>query len=472
MFKLEKIIKRDENFAEWYTNIIQNAQLCVYGPIKGTIIYQPNAWSIWESIRTYLDNEFKKNEIQNLAMPILIPKSEFAKEKDHLEGFAPECFIVNQIGNKTLEEPYIVRPTSEILFCNYFAYITSSYKNLPIKVNQWCSVMRAEKTTKPFLRSSEFHWQELHAIFADSKSSQAFTKKIIDIYEKMLNDFLCIPVIKGEKTVGERFAGAENTYTVEALMQDGQMLQCGTSHYLGQNFSKIYNIKFQNKNNAFDYAYQMSAGVSTRLLGAIIMVHADDNGLILPPALAPIQIKINVLGLDKEIKIKKYLENLTKKLKKYRLKIDASEHGLGYKLSEGEVQGIPIQIILGKETITDHQVTYIRRDQLQKIKCSVDDIDKIVAKELKEYKNSIYQRATDQLHKSIVWVNSIEELKQIVADKKIAKVYWAGSSEDEKKIKELTGASARCIIDTKAKEAKCILTNKKSTTVVLFGRAY
>ncbi len=472
MFKLEKITKRDENFAEWYTSVIQNAQLCVYGPIKGTIIYQPNVWSIWESIRTYLDHEFKKNGVQNLAMPILIPKSEFAKEKEHLKGFAPECFMVNQIGNKKLDDPYIIRPTSEILFCNYFAYVTSSYKNLPIKVNQWCSVMRAEKTTKPFLRNSEFHWQELHAIFADVKSGLTFTKKIIDIYEKMLNDFLCIPVIKGEKTIGERFAGAETTYTIEALMQDGQMLQCGTSHYLGQNFSKIYDIKFQNKNNTFDYAYQMSAGVSTRLLGAIIMVHGDDNGLVLPPALAPIQIKINVLGLEKEPQIKEYLESITTKLKKYRLKVDDTEHGLGYKLSEGEVQGIPIQIILGKETITDNQVTYIRRDNLQKLKCPLVNINQIIEKELEEYKKSIYQRAINQLQDSITWVNSVTELQQAVANKKIAKAYWAGTIDDEKKIKELTGASARCIIDTNAKESKCFLTKKKTTSVVIFGRAY
>ena len=473
MGKVEKIVKRSDDFAEWYTSVIQNSQLCVYGKIKGTLIFQPNAWSIWEEIRKNIDIQFKKVGVKNLSMPLLIPKSEFMKEKKHLEGFSPECFIVTQIGDKELEDQYIIRPTSEIPFCNYFSYVASSYKNLPIKVNQWCSVLRGEKTTKPFLRNSEFHWQELHAIFEDKKQALQFTKKILDIYEKFMNDLLCIPTLKGEKTVGERFAGAENTFTLESLMQDGQILQCATSHYLGQNFSKIYNIKFQTKNNEFDFVHQMSAGVSTRLLGAIIMVHGDDNGLVLPPDIAPNQIVINTIGSNKEPKISDIAKLLSKKLTKYRVQINDSDHGLGYKLADGEVQGTPIQIIVGNETIKNNEVTIIRRDNGQKINIKLDDIKNVINTELKNYKIEIYNKAKKALDNSIVFISNIDELKKALNDKKIVKTYWAGTEDDEKKVKELTGATPRCIIKNVNNEnGNCFFTKKQTKQIVIFGRAY
>ncbi len=472
MFDLKKIVKRNENFADWYTSIIHNAQMCVYGQIKGTIIFQPNAWFIWDSIRKIIDNEFAKIGVLNLAMPTLISQNEFAKEKKHLEGFAPECFTVTKIGNKELDDHYFIRPTSEIIFCNYFSYVVSSYKNLPLKVNQWCSVMRAEKTTRPFLRNSEFHWQELHAVFENKIEATKFTKKVLDIYEKLMVKFLCIPVIKGEKTVGERFAGANNTYTLEGLMQDGQMLQCGTSHFLGQNFSKIFNIKYQNKENKFDYVYQMSAGISTRLLGAIIMVHADDSGLVLPPDIAPKQIVINLVGHDKEPQILKIANDVKKQLRKFRVFINDSNHGLGYKLSDGEVNGIPIQIIIGKETLSSNTITYIRRDEQIKKTIDLKDLVEVIKKEIDIYKNNLFNRANKQLNESIVEVDNIDDLKKVVDKKQIAKVYWAGNEQDEAKIKELTGATARCIIDKKAKESICFFTKKKTKQIVIFGRAY
>lgn len=472
MFKLEKIVKRDENFADWYTSVINNAQLIVYGQIKGTIIFQPNGWAIWESIQALINKSFKEYGVKNVALPMLIPYDEFTKEAKHLEGFAPECFMVTKVGQKELENPYVVRPTSEIVFCKYFNYISSSYKNLPIKVNQWCSVMRAEKTTRPFLRNSEFHWQELHSIFASKDEALKFTKDIINVYRDIVEKDLCIPVLMGEKTIGERFAGADNTFTIEGLMQDGQLLQCGTSHLLGQNFSKIYDIKFQNKDNKFEYAYQHSAGVSTRIIGALIMVHGDDNGLVLPPAVAPYQIKINVMNAKKQPAILEIANKLFNELKSdnFRVELDDSDNGLGSKLSNGEILGIPIQIVIGNETINNNEVTFIRRDNLIKQTIKLDRIKIEIEGQLKIYKQNIYDRAKKQLEDSMEWAHNIDDLKRIVNNKKIAKVYWAGTEQDEKEVKNLTGATPRVIIDSG--KGKCFFTNKEANQIVIFGRAY
>lgn len=471
MFKLTKIVKREDDFAEWYTSVIYNGQLIVYGMVRGTIIFQPNAWFIWEQIQKYTNKEFTKLNINNVALPLLIPYSELNKEKKHLEGFAPECFFVNQIGNKKIDDSYVIRPTSEISFCKYFNHIVSSYKNLPIKVNQWCSVMRAEKTTRPFLRNSEFHWQEMHSIHETKNDAIKFAKQIWNVYKKIINDLLCIPTIDGEKTIGERFAGAEMTLTLEALMQDGQMLQCGTSHYLGQNFSKIYDIKFQNKDNKFEFVHQNSAGISTRLLGALIMVHADDNGLVLPPDLAKTQIIINITN-NKEPKLITIAKTIKKILSKYRVEIDDSNKGIGFKLSNGEINGVPLQIILGNDALKNNNVTVIKRNDLIKNNVNIDNLKQYIQKSFKNIKTEMYLKAKEHLDNSIIEVQSIEQLKEVLANKKIAKCYWAGSEQDEKTIKELTGATPRCIIDTNAKESNCFFTNKKTSTIVIFGRAY
>lgn len=470
MFKLEKIVKRDENFADWYTSIINNAQLIVYGQIKGTMMFQPNGWAIWERIQNILNNEFSKLDIKNVAMPTLIPYDEFTKETKHLEGFAPECFMINQVGQKELESPYVIRPTSEILFCKYFSYLTTSYKSLPIKVNQWCSVMRAEKTTRPFLRNSEFFWHELHSIFETKKEGIKFTKDIIKMYERIAREELCMPVICGEKTEGERFAGADNTFTIEGLMQDGQMLQCGTSHYLGQNFSKIYDIKFQTRENKFDFAHQNSAGISTRIIGGLIMIHGDDNGLVLPPAVAPIQIKINVLNFKKNPELLKVAKKLKNNLKKYRVEIDSSDDSLGFKLSQGEIKGVPIQIIVGNETIEKNEITLIRRDDLIKQSFEISNLKKVIDNQFKIYKQNIYNKAKTRLDNSIVEVTTIDELKKVLLDKKIAKACWAGNPDDEQEVKKLTGATPRVIYEQK--QGKCFFTNKPSKNVVIFARAY
>ena len=472
MFKLEKIVKREENFADWYTSIINNAQLVIYGQVKGTMMFQPNGWAIWESIHNLIDTRFRQLGIKNVALPTLIPYEEFAKESKHLEGFAPECYTVGKIGDKVLESPLIIRPTSEILFCKYFKYVTSSYKSLPVKVNQWCSVMRAEKTTRPFLRNSEFYWQELHSIFASAEEGLTFTKDIIKVYEDVAINDLCIPVLCGEKTVGERFAGANHTFTIEGLMQDGQVLQCGTSHFLGQNFSKIYDMQFQNKDNKFEYVHQNSAGVSTRLIGAIIMVHGDDNGLVLPPAIAPTQIKINIMNAKKSPELVDIAHQMKEILKDYRVEIDSEDNGLGFKLSNGEITGVPLQIIVGRETSEKNIITIVRRDNLEKVEHQLDykKLTSLIESELTTFKKNIYNRAKTQLDNSIVDCNSVDELKKILEDKKIARCHWAGSEEDEKQIKQLTGATPRCIIGQA--KGKCFFTKKDSSDIVIFGRAY
>ncbi len=471
MKKFERIVLRSENFADWYTSVIDNAKLIKYGSIKGTMVFQPNGWAIWESIKQIIDKEFAKIGVQNVSLPLLIPYEEFAKEKEHIKGFAPELYMVTKIGEKTLEKPYVIRPTSEISFCNYFSAITNSHKDLPYKFNQWCSVMRAEKTTRPFLRNSEFHWQELHSIHTTKQEAYEFSKILINLYNDFINQYLCIPTIMGEKTVGERFAGASNTFTIEALMQDGQVLQCGTAHYLDQSFAKPYNIKFQNKENKFSYAYQTSAGVSTRLIGALIMVHADDKGLILPPLMAPTQIVIIPVLPEKNIKVKQVTSQVAKSLEQFRIKVDASDKGLGFKAANHEIAGTPIQIHIGPKDIEQNQVVISRRDTGEKKYVPLDEIYDEVNQLLVDIKNNIYKRAKLQLDNSIVKVDSIETLKAAIEDKKMATAYWAGTAEDEAKLKQMTGITPRCVIKDNV-SGKCFFTNSKATQLVVFGRAY
>ncbi|AJQ45437.1 prolyl-tRNA synthetase [Ureaplasma diversum] len=470
--RLDKITPRSVDFAQWYTDIVSHAKLMQYTDIKGSMVFAPNAWAIWENIRNELDKAFYKLNVRNLAMPTLIPYTEFLKEKDHIEGFAPELFTVTHIGDKKLESPYVIRPTSEILFCNYFKTIVNSYNDLPIKNNQWCSVMRAEKTTRPFLRNSEFHWQELHAIFSNQKEAEEFTVQILDLYEHFFKEFLCIPVLKGVKTSWERFAGADLTYTIEAIMQDGVALQSGTSHYLGQFFAKAYGIKYQNKNNELDYVHQMSAGISTRALGALIMVHADDMGLVLPPAIAPVQISICTLFANKNPHLLDLANDLYNQLSNtYRCNLDTSDKGVGFKLAENEINGTPISIIVAANEYNNNQVMIYRRDLKTKTVCDLEQLDQYLKTTLVDIKNNIYQLAKDRLDQQLVRVNSLEELQQTIANNKVALAFFDGCEADDEKIKALTNASTRCIYDTK-QEGVCIITNKVTNKLTVFAKAY
>lgn len=470
---LDKIVSREENFADWYTSIVNQAKLIQYADVKGFMVFQPNGWAIWENIKDILDKQFKQMGVKNVYMPLLIPINEFQKEKEHVEGFAPELFTINYIGDKKLEEPLAIRPTSEILFCKYFKTIVNSYKDLPVKLNQWTSVLRAEKTTRPFLRNSEFHWHETHCVFETEKEAIDFAKEHLDLYANFCEQELCIPVIKGEKTPGERFAGATHTFTIESMMQDGQALQSATSHMLGQNFAKAFDITYQSKENKLELAYTTSHGLSTRIIGALIMVHADDKGLVLPPAVAPTQVKILPLFADKNPKVLEKANAIANELKaKYRVEVDNSEKGFGYMMAESEVEGVPLTIAIGPKDLENDVVTIVRRDTNEKLQISSTNLLAQIDQLIISYKENIFARAKKHLENSIEDANSIEELKQIVENKKWARMYFDGSIEDEKKVKELTGATPRCIVSTNAKEGKCFMSNKPTKQLVIFARAY
>ncbi len=469
-----KIISRSENFADWYSSVINAADLIQYIDIKGSMIFKPYAWSIWENIKKYFDVEFSKMNIQNMYVPLLISMDDFQKEKEHVEGFAPELYLVTAIGKKQLDTPLAIRPTSEILFCKYFKNNINSYKDLPIKVNQWTSVLRAEKNTKPFLRNVEFHWHEAHCMFSDLEQADKFALDILNLYEKFCQEELCIPVIKGLKTKGETFAGADHSYTIESMMQDGQALQSATSHVLGQSFCKTYDIKFQNNNNELCYPFYTSHAITTRIIGALIMVHGDDKGIILPPSIAPIQIKIIPLFANKNSDVIKYANQIKEILKnKYRCDIDLSNKSFGYSQSESETKGIPISIIVGPNDIKNSTFTLIRRDDGIKQEFFINDLNEVIESQIQILKSNLYNNAYSKLMKSIKIANNIDELKNIIENKMWAKVFFNGDINDEIKIKELTGATPRCIIQNLDNiKGKCIITNKETNQIVLFARAY
>lgn len=470
--KNEKIVTREENFAEWFTSIINSAKLIQYVDVKGFMIFQPYGWNIWENIKNILDKQFQEIGIKNMYVPLLIPLSEFEKEKEHVEGFAPELYLVSSIGQKKLDDPLAIRPTSEIMFCKYFQNVIKSYKDLPVKVNQWTSVLRAEKNTRPFLRNSEFHWHETHCSFQTFEEANDFSLKFLNIYANFCENELCIPVIKGRKTEGEKFAGADISYTIESMMQDGQALQSATSHMLGQGFCKSYGIQYQSKDNTLEYPFNTSHGLTTRIIGAVIMVHADDNGLVLPVSIAPIQIKILPIFWDKNPKVLSTCEELLTKLKtNYRCEIDMSGKNFGYMQSECEVQGVPLSIVVGPNDITNKTITLIRRDNSEKKVVSIDLLEQTIVSELEQYKENLYKKAYNRLHSSIIDISNISEMENILNSKKWVRAFFDGSIEDEKKIKELTGATPRCIVENTS-IGKCIMTGKETNKLVIFARAY
>ena len=474
MNTLEKITPRSKDFAQWYTDLITASKLVGYSAIKGETIFRPNGWAIWTQIQEELDRRYRKHGILNVAFPTFIKFSDFMKEKEHVEGFAPEVFLVTKKGQETLSDPYVVRPTSEVLFCDYFKKIVTSYNDLPVKVNQWCNVFRAEKNTRPFLRTTEFFWHELHTIHSSKAEAVEQAKKMVDEYYDFVTKVLLIPCLQGEKTVGERFAGAENTYTIEALMQDGQALQCGTSHYLGQTFAKTYDIQFTNKDNKLEYVYQTSTGASTRLIGAIIMSHSDDHGLKLPFGIAPTQIAILGLFVHKEPKVTEVANKLAKTLSKYRVKVDLTDKSFGYKVAESEVTGVPFSIIVGPNDLKENKVTILRRDTLTKEVCDLDKVENKIEQLIPIFQNNLYQAAKKNLESKTIEVDNIDDFKKAIDKKKLVVAPWAGDEKDEKKIKQMFGATPRCIKQELKDDTKlvCFLTGKKAKYIVYFARAY
>ena len=464
----------DEDFAKWYTDVVLKAELVGYTTVKGCMVIRPYGYAVWENIQNILNGMFKETGHENVYMPMFIPESLLQKEKDHVEGFAPEVAWVTHGGSEKLEERICVRPTSETLFCEHYSDIIRSWRDLPKLYNQWCSVVRWEKTTRPFLRSREFLWQEGHTIHATKEEALTETIQMLNIYAEFCEKYLAMPVIKGVKTEKERFAGAEETYTIEALMHDGKALQSGTSHYFGDGFAKAFDIQFSDKENKLQYPHQTSWGVTTRLIGAIIMTHGDDNGLVLPPKIAPTQLIIVPIATHKEGVIEKAQEinNILKT--KFRTKLDVSEQSPGWKFAEYEMKGVPLRLEIGPRDIENNQCVLARRDTGEKIIISLDEITEKIEEVLDNIQNNLYNKALARRESMTYVAKNIDELKDIADNKPgFIKAMWCGCRECEDKIKELSGVTSRCIPFENEKVADtCVVCGKKAEKMLYWGKAY
>ena len=473
--KNKAITPRNEDFAKWYTDVVRAARLAAYSNVKGCIVIEPNGYAIWEKMQQALDKMFKETGHQNVAMPMLIPENLMKKEGDLINGFAPEVAWVTSGGEKKLDERMCIRPTSETLFSDYYAGVVNSYRDLPLKYNQWCSVLRWEKETRPFLRSREFLWQEGHTIHETAQEAEQETRQMLEIYKKFFEEYLAIPVISGRKTEREKFAGAEYTLTIEALMYNGVTLQSGTSHYFGQKFSEAYGISFSNRNNEQEYVYQTSWGVSTRMIGGLIMVHIDENGLVLPPKIAPRQVVIVPIGEDEEVK--KLTDSTYEKLKNAGISVyvDDSEKSPGFKFAESEVNGIPVRIEIGQRDLKENKITFVRRDTREKIVEQADvNMVEYVKGLLENIQSNLYNRALKRREELTYECTDLEEVKKIMDTKPgFVKAMWCGDEECELKMKEIKGTKSRCILENeKPIHDKCIVCGKEAKHLVVWGIQY
>lgn len=465
----------NEDLSKWYTEVVQKADLADYGPVKGTMVIKPYAYAVWEKIQEYLNIEFKKLGVQNAYFPMLIPESFMKKEAKHVEGFAPEVAVVTYAGGQDLTEKLIIRPTSETIICEMYSKWIKSYRDLPMVMNQWCNVVRWEKTTRPFLRTSEFLWQEGHTVQATSEDAQKDTKIMLEVYKDMCKNLLAIPLLSGRKSEREKFAGANDTFGIEAVMPDGKCLQSGTSHDLGQNFAKSANIKFLNKNGEWEYGYSTSWGVSTRLIGALIMVHGDDRGIKLPPNVAPIQVIIVPVAMHKDGVMEKCEEVKNALLNNnIRLKVDASDNTNGWKYNEYELKGVPLRLEIGPRDIENGQVIAVRRDTHEKIAIKFEELTQKTQELLADIQQNMYNLALKNLNGCLVDVSSMEELVDIVANKKVGIGYHCGEIDCEQTMKEKTGIQTRVIIEECGENDnhKCIHCGKKAKHKIYFAKQY
>ncbi|MDR1697961.1 MAG: proline--tRNA ligase [Erysipelotrichaceae bacterium] len=474
MIKNEAITKRSEDFAKWYTDICKKAELMDYSSVKGFIIYRPYGYAIWEEIQKYLDAEFKKSGHQNVYLPLVIPESLFNLEKEHVEGFAPETLIATIGGKEELEDRLIIRPTSEVLFTDHFRRVINSYRDLPVLYNQWCSVVRWEKTTRPFLRGSEFLWQEGHTMHRTGREAKKEALDILKVYEGLGTKLLAIPFVSGEKTPKEKFAGAKNTYSIEALMPDGKALQSGTTHYFGDGFAAAFGVKFLDKDATLKVPHQSSWGVSTRLIGSIIMVHGDDNGLVLPPYVAPIQLVIIPIRVENSGD-QKQIDRLYRRLKThYRVKMDDSSKSPGWKFSEYEMKGVPLRIEIGPRDLANKSVTLVRRIDSKKTVVLLQDLDKVIKQEMKEIHDLMLDKATKYKDEHTTVTTKFSELDAIFNDKLgYAKVMWCGDPKCEATFKEKFQATIRNLpLKQVPHDDSCIVCGKKAKKVALVAKAY
>lgn len=477
--KNEKLVRditsMDEDFAKWYTDICKKADLVDYSSVKGCMIIRPYGYAIWENIQKILDTRFKELGHENVYMPMFIPESLLQKEKDHVEGFAPEVAWVTYGGNEPLTERLCVRPTSETLFCEHYANIIRSYRDLPKLYNQWCSVVRWEKTTRPFLRSREFLWQEGHTMHATEKEAREETIRMLNVYADFHANDLAIPVIKGAKTPSDKFAGAEDTYCIEAMMHDGKALQAGTSHYFGDGFAKAFDIRYTDRDNKLQYPHQTSWGVTTRMIGGIIMTHGDNNGLVLPPAVAPIQIVIIPVAQHKEGVMEANTALYNRLRGEYRVKLDDSDNSPGWKFAEYEMKGVPMRIEMGPRDIEAGQCVIVTRYNMEKTIVSLDNIEKTVSDMMKKIRDGMYENALANRERRTFACTSIDEIKKTIAEhgEVFIKAMWCGDEECEDKVKELTGVGSRCIpFDEEHIDDKCVCCGKPATHMVYWGVAY
>lgn len=470
---VESITSMEDDFAQWYTDVVKKAELMDYTSVKGCMVFKPAGYAIWELIQRQLDDRFKATGVENVYLPMFIPEGLLQKEKDHVEGFAPEVAWVTYGGLNPLQERLCVRPTSETLFCDFYKNEIESYRDLPKVYNQWCSVVRWEKETRPFLRSREFLWQEGHTAHATAEDAENRTIQMLNLYADFCEQVLAIPVVKGRKTDKEKFAGAEATYTIEALMHDGKALQSGTSHNFGDGFAKAFGIQYTDKDNKLKYVHQTSWGMTTRLIGAVIMVHGDNSGLVLPPKIAPTQVMIIPIMQKKEGVLEKAAQ-IKEVLSNYRVKVDDSDKSPGWKFSEQEMRGIPVRVEIGPKDIEANKAVIVRRDTREKIEVSLDEIESKVGEVLDAMQHDMLERAREHREKHTYIATNYDEFKEAVATKPgFIKAMWCGDEACENKIKEDTTATSRCMpFEQEQISDKCVCCGKPAKAMVYWGKAY
>ena len=472
--KVTAITDMEQDFAQWYTDIVKKAELIDYGSVRGCVILRPYGYAIWERIKAELDAQLKETGHENVYMPMFIPESLLQKEKDHIEGFAPEVAWVTHGGSEELTERLCIRPTSEVLFCEHYANIIQSHRDLPKLYNQWCSIVRWEKSTRPFLRTREFLWQEGHTAHATAEEAEKEAQDILDIYANLCQNILAMPVIKGQKTESEKFAGAQSTYAIESLMHDGKALQAGTTHYFGDGFARAFGIQYTDKQNKQAYAYQSSWGVSTRLIGGLIMTHSDNNGLVLPPKVAPVQLVIIPIAQHKAGVLEKAGELLGELKATARIKLDDTDHSPGWKFSEYEMKGVPLRLELGPKDIEQNQCVLVRRDTGEKVVASLDNICETVEKLLDEIQGSLLQKALSHRETKTSIARNLEEMEEILEKNQgFIKGMWCENPACEDKIKDKYAVTSRCIPYEQEKIGEsCLCCGAPAQKMVIWGRAY
>ena len=471
---VEAITSMDEDFAQWYTDVVKKAELADYSGVRGCMIVRPYGTALWENIRNDLDARFKALGHENIMLPMFIPESLLQREKDHVEGFAPEVAWVTHGGTEELPERLCVRPTSETLFCDHYANIIHSYRDLPKLYNQWCSVVRWEKTTRPFLRTTEFFWQEGHSMHETAEEAMAETERMLGVYADFCEESLAIPVLKGRKTDKEKFAGAEATYTIEAMMHDGKALQSGTSHYFGDGFARAFGIQFTGRDNTLQHPFQTSWGMSTRIIGAIIMTHGDDNGLVMPPAVAPVQVVIVPVAQHKPGVLEKAAELRDRLQKVVRVKMDDSDNSPGWKYAEYEMKGVPLRLEIGPKDIEKNQCVLVRRDNREKTFVPLDELEETLPKLLKAVHDGLYQKALARRETMTYSAAGMEEMKDLADNKPgFIKAMWCGDLECEMALKEQAGVTSRCMpFEQEHIADTCVCCGKPAKHMVVWGKAY